>query len=64
MSQAIVVYESDTVLVTIDSDELEMMTKEEIDEVIREAIHTAETGESDFFGDVTEGQNPTPVRRS
>jgi hypothetical protein len=51
-------------LITIDSDELEQMTQEEIDEIIREAKATHETGESDFFGEVSEGPNPTPVYRN
>jgi hypothetical protein len=64
MSQAIVVYETPDLLITIDSDDLEQMTQEELDEVIREAKATHKTGESDFFGEVTEGPNPQPVYRS
>jgi len=64
MGQAIVIYESSELLVTIDSDALETKTQEEIDEIIREAKIAANTGESDFFGEVTHGANPEPVRRS
>ena len=64
MGQAIVVYQDSEHLITIDSDDLEQMTQEEIDEIIREAKATSETGESDFFTDVVEGPNPTPVYRN
>jgi len=64
MGQAIVVYESGDLLITIDSDDLEQMTLEEIDEIIQEAQATVETGESDFFGEISQGPNPEPVRRS
>lgn len=61
MGQAVVVYETPDILITIDSDQLELMSKEEVVQVIHEALHTAATGKSDFFGDVTEGSNPPPV---
>ena len=64
MGQAIVVYNTPELLITIDSDDLEQMTQEEIDEIIREVKAVNATGESDFFGDVTYGPNPTPVYRS
>ena len=64
MGQAIVVYQDAEHLITIDSDELETMTQEDIDEIIREVKEVNATGESDFFGDVTYGPNPTPVYRS
>ncbi len=64
MGQAVVVYESGDLLITIDSDDLEQMTQEEIDEIIQQAQATVETGESDFFGEISHGPNPEPVRRS
>lgn len=64
MGQAVVVYECGDLVITIDSDDLEQMTQEEIDEIIGEAKATAETGESDFFGEISCGPNPKPVRRS
>lgn len=64
MGQAIVVYEHDDLLITIDSDDLEEMTPAEIDEIICEAKAAAETGESDFFGEISRGPNPKPVRRN
>ena len=64
MGQAVVVYESGDLLITIDSDDLEQMTPAEIDEIIQEAQTTAETGESNFFGEISHGPNPKPVRRS
>ena len=64
MGQAVVVYESGDLLITIDSDDLEQMTPSEIDEIIQQAQATAETGESYFFGEISYGPNPEPVRRS
>lgn len=64
MGQAVVVYESGDLLITIDSDDLEQMTPAEIDEIIQQAQDTAETGESDFFSEISQGPNPEPVRRS
>lgn len=64
MGQAVVVYESGDLLITIDSDDLEQMAPAEIDEIIQQAQATAETGESDFFGEISQGPNPEPVRRS
>jgi len=64
MGQAVVVYESGDLLITIDSDDLEQMTPAEIDEIIQQAQATVKTGESDFFGEISHGPNPEPVRRS
>lgn len=61
MGQAIVIYDKDDLLITVDSDELELMSTDEVNEIIREAIHTHKTGESDFFTEIEEGPNPPPV---
>lgn len=63
MGQAVVVYETPDILITIDSDQLQLMTEEEVTKVIHEVLHTVVTGKSDFFDDVTEGPNPPPVYR-
>lgn len=64
MGQAVVVYESGDLLITIDSDDLEQMTPAEIDEIISEARSVDATGQSDVFGEISHGPNPEPVRRS
>ena len=64
MGQAIVVYETSELLITIDSDELEQMTTAEIDEIISEARGVDATGQSEFFSEISYGPNPKPVRRS
>ena len=64
MGQAIVVYEQDDLIITIDSDVLETLTQDEIDKIIVETKNATITGESDFFEEMTQGPNPKPVYRN
>ena len=64
MGQAIVVYEQDNLIITIDSDVLETLTQDEIDKIIVETKNATITGESDFFEEMTQGPNPKPVYRN
>jgi hypothetical protein len=62
MGQAIVVFEEDDILITVDSDTLEGMSETELAELIIETVTAMRNGDVESLpGDVTFGPNPTPV---
>lgn len=61
MSQPIIIHQEPGLTVSIDSDELELLTEFEIQEIISEVKNAVQNGDSDFFEEINYGKNPTPI---